>query len=126
VLFNSLGYSLVVAVAAAFIVYVLARPHSPVGKALSSPGIVLIGTISYGIYLFHPIVIELVARLLRAVGFYHQRIFAPVTLLIVVTLSWLSFRFFEQPIIRWGRRSAENPKVVVQASKDYFAPSAAP
>jgi peptidoglycan/LPS O-acetylase OafA/YrhL len=106
ILFNSLGYSLVVAIAACFIAFILLRPDNVASRILSSSGIVFVGMISYGIYLFHPLVMELAGELLKTVGFYHQRTMAPVTIAAIVAISWLSFRFYEQPIIRWGRYKA--------------------
>jgi peptidoglycan/LPS O-acetylase OafA/YrhL len=106
VLFNSLGYSLIVVIAAFFIAFILLRPDNPAAKTLSSSGIVFIGTISYGIYLFHPLIWELSGKLLMSVGFYHQRTMAPVTIAVTLAVSWLSYRLYEQPIIRWGRDKA--------------------
>jgi len=106
ILFNSLGYSLVVAIAACFISFIVLRPDNVVSKILGSSRIVFVGTISYGIYLFHPLMMEISADILKAVGFYHQRTMAPVTIAAIVAISWLSFRFYEQPIVRWGRHKA--------------------
>jgi peptidoglycan/LPS O-acetylase OafA/YrhL len=107
ILFNSLGYSLIVAVAASFIALILLRPENLASKTLASSNIVFIGTISYGIYLFHTIIMTLSGELLQAIGFYHQRTVAPLTIAVIVALSWFSFKYCEQPIIRWGRSRAE-------------------
>jgi peptidoglycan/LPS O-acetylase OafA/YrhL len=107
ILFNSLGYSLIVAVAASFIALILLRPENLASKTLASSNTVFIGTISYGIYLFHTIIMTLSGELLQAIGFYHQRTVAPLTIAVIVALSWFSFKYCEQPIIRWGRSRAE-------------------
>jgi peptidoglycan/LPS O-acetylase OafA/YrhL len=106
ILFNSLGYSLIVLIAALFISFILLHPENPTSKVLSSSAIVFFGTISYGLYLFHPPILNLSGRLLHSVGFYHQRTMAPLTIGVTVALSWLSYRYYEQPMIRWGRRTA--------------------
>lgn len=106
ILFNSIGYSLIVAIAVFFIAYILLRPDALASRALSLPGVVMVGTISYGIYLFHPLILTLAGEFLAAVGFYHQKTMAPIVLAITVALSWLSYKFYEQPLIRWGRSRA--------------------
>jgi peptidoglycan/LPS O-acetylase OafA/YrhL len=104
--FNSLGYSLIVLIAALFISFILLRPANPTSKVLSSSVMVFLGTISYGLYLFHPLILDLSGRLLQTVGFYHQRTMAPLTIAVTLAASWLSYRFYEQPMIRWGRHMA--------------------
>ncbi|HEY6413237.1 MAG TPA: acyltransferase [Edaphobacter sp.] len=117
VLFNSLGYSLIVAISASFIAYILLRSSNLASKTLASSGIVFVGTISYGIYLFHPLILELMGRLLQSVGFYHQRTMAPLTIGVTVAVSWVSYRYYEQPMIRWGRRRAAEDRVVQNQRK---------
>lgn len=117
ILFNSLGYSMIVAVAASFIALILLRPENLASKTLASWTIVFIGTISYGIYLFHPIILALSGELLQAIGFYHQKTVAPLTIAVTIALSWFSFKYCEQPIIRWGRSRAEQREVSAEAYK---------
>jgi peptidoglycan/LPS O-acetylase OafA/YrhL len=106
ILFNSVGYSLIVAVAVFFIAYVLLRPTKPAGKVLALPSVVFIGTISFGIYLFQPLILELSGRFLQTIGFYHQRAMSPVTIAVIVAVSWFSYQFYERPVVRWGHRKA--------------------
>jgi peptidoglycan/LPS O-acetylase OafA/YrhL len=95
VVFNSLGYTLVILVSASLICYTLLHEKAMVTKFLSLSGLAVLGTISYGIYLYHGIFIEVVtvqghklaSRLLA---------FAAVTV-----CCWFSFRFYERPVIRW-------------------------
>jgi peptidoglycan/LPS O-acetylase OafA/YrhL len=103
--FNSLGYSLVSLAAVSFVAYVLLQ-QAIVSKVLSNSSIVFIGTISYGIYLFHALGIDLAVRSGSRLGIFHLHRLAVLSLLPVVAFSWLSFRFYERPIIRWGRRRA--------------------
>jgi peptidoglycan/LPS O-acetylase OafA/YrhL len=104
--FNSLGYSLVSLAAASLIVYVLLQPQAIVSKTLRIPFVVFLGTISYGIYLFHVLGIDLAVRTGSRLGILHLHRLAGLALVPVVIFSWLSFKFYEQPIINWGKRRA--------------------
>ena len=53
--------------------------------------------------------------------FAHNRTLAPLTFLTVVLFSWLSFRYYEQPIIAWGKRKAAGLQMPRRISQD--APS---
>lgn len=69
---------------------------------LDNPVAKLLGTISFGIYVYHPLVITVLER----VGFVATN--APVAVLVVAlatcAVAWLSFRFLEQPFLRLKRR----------------------
>lgn len=112
--FNSLGYSLVSLAAVSFVAYVLLKPEAIISKALGMSFVVFLGTISYGIYLFHALGIELAVRTGRHLGVFHLHRLAGLALLPVVAFSWLSFRFYEQPIIQWGRGRTEQPSTSSQ------------
>jgi len=108
VIFKSLGYSLVALLAAAIIASVYLHPRNIVSRALASWPMVFLGTISYGFYLFHLLLIDLCGRIVEHLYGY-PRFFRAVAMAFVLTLalSWLSFHFYESPVIRWGRRRAE-------------------
>jgi peptidoglycan/LPS O-acetylase OafA/YrhL len=106
VAFNSLGYSIVSLSAASFILYVLLQPQTIISKTLSTPFLVFLGTISYGIYLFHVLGIDLIVQIGGRLGIFHLQRLAGASLLLVVGFSWLSFKFYEEPIMNWGRRRA--------------------
>ncbi len=56
-----------------------------------------LGGVSYGIYLFHyPILMNLVTWLRPSGAAGHLLVFA-ITIVLTLTVSWLSFRFFETP-----------------------------
>jgi peptidoglycan/LPS O-acetylase OafA/YrhL len=57
-----------------------------------------IGSISYGMYLYHVQIMWLVRD---RTDMYDMHIL-PYTAAITVAVSWLSFRYYENPIIRWG------------------------
>jgi peptidoglycan/LPS O-acetylase OafA/YrhL len=106
VAFNSVGYSLIALVAASFIAYVLLRPGSVFSKVLGAPVMAFFGRISYGMYLFHLLGIEIAEQVGEAYGIHHPARLAILSVLPVTALSWLSFRFYEEPLIKWGRRKA--------------------
>lgn len=80
-------------------------------RVLASRPLNLLGELSYGIFLWHLLVVEELARLL------HQQLFtgswlAELTLVLSVTVAvaWVSYRFVERPLRTWRRRPAVVPR----------------
>ncbi len=105
-LFNSLGYWLVYLGAGFLIAHVLLRPSSPISRILEWKPAVFLGSISYGFYLFHPVGITLMEKLGIELKFVHYRTLSPLAFVIIAAFSWLSFRYYEQPFIAWGKKIA--------------------
>ena len=111
-LYNAASYSLAALMMTAFIAYVLLNAESFVSRVLSYTPLVWIGTISYGVYLYGDIVQAAVLKLAHC-PFYpapaslEHRVF-PVDAIAIVLLAWLSFRFYEHPIVLWGKRKADH------------------
>jgi peptidoglycan/LPS O-acetylase OafA/YrhL len=96
--FNSLGYTLVILASASLICYSLLHEKAIVTRILSLRGLTVLGTISYGVYLYHGLFIE-------SVTVHGHLVISRLLALAAVTLyCWLSFRFYEQPIIRWAHK----------------------
>jgi peptidoglycan/LPS O-acetylase OafA/YrhL len=101
IIFNSLGYTLVAVASASLICFTLLREDSWLTKIFLWRPLILLGTISYGVYLFHGLFIRalenkshLLLSSLLAVG---------ATFL----YCWLSFKFYEQPFTRWAHRTVK-------------------
>ena len=102
ILFGNLAYKSDLAAIAFYIVCALLvgacviRNELPVlgGRVLSS-----IGLLSYGIYLMHMPILSAVKKLTM-----DPVLVFLCTLIIILPLAWLSFRFFEEPIRHWGRK----------------------
>jgi peptidoglycan/LPS O-acetylase OafA/YrhL len=98
IVFNSLGYTVVTLASASLICYTLLHEKAIVTKILSLRGLTVLGTISYGIYLYHGIFIW---------GFTvqgHPLASGLLAFAAVTVYCWLSFRFYEQPVIRWAHK----------------------
>ena len=107
-IFKSLGYSLIALTAAAIIASVYLHPHSVASRLLASWPMVFLGIISYGFYLFHPLLIDLSKRVLQLIyGYPRGQVAMAIGLPLSIALSWLSFHLYERPLILWGRRQAE-------------------
>ncbi|WP_338416207.1 acyltransferase [uncultured Sphaerotilus sp.] len=64
---------------------------------LNTPVLVLIGQISYGMYLYHPFIVHPIRNaVVRLGGPEALGVLAAITVL--VALAWASFRWFEQPL----------------------------
>ena len=92
-------YALLPVVGAALIIL---SPNSPVNRILlSNPVAVLLGKISYPLYLWHwPLLVYL--QIVRNGVPNVAEIWA--TVIVAVVLSWLTFQFVERPI--WQKRNA--------------------
>jgi len=83
----------------------------PLWRALTNRPIRKLGDISYGIYLYHLLVISFAAATLGfATGdFADFLLYAVFALPVSVLLGWLSLTFVERPARRWARRLARRP-----------------
>jgi peptidoglycan/LPS O-acetylase OafA/YrhL len=90
----------------AWLVAMAARGWSgPFGRILDNAALQYIGRISYGIYLVHNWMPDIVEKFFGPLPKYQA---APIVALLTFGLCALSWRFFEQPIIRMGRRLSAN------------------
>lgn len=77
----------------------------PAARALGGPLGRWLGDISYGIFAYHLLILELVGPLVGHENFTggFWRLLLP-TLAVTIPVAWLSHRFIERPIMRWGQR----------------------
>ena len=101
-LFNGLGYSLVVLGSFCLVSYLILKPLSPATKVLSLAPFVFIGTISYGCYLFQSPIKILMQHVLPP-GTPWALFFA-ANAVATVAVATASFYVMEKPIIAWGRK----------------------
>ena len=77
----------------------------PIRAAMSSPVGRWLGEVSYGLYLWHPLVLTLVGRWVARGSLSNA---TPVRLVIVVVVSLavahVSWTAIERPILRWANR----------------------
>jgi peptidoglycan/LPS O-acetylase OafA/YrhL len=105
--FNGFGYTLIIAFCFFFLAAIYFNSDSRLSRVLAWRPLVFLGTISYGFYLFHPIIMRAMDRFGAEIGFPYRHRLSPATFLLSVTVSWLSFRFYEKPVTRWGHRKAK-------------------
>jgi peptidoglycan/LPS O-acetylase OafA/YrhL len=74
------------------------------GRIFNSPILQYIGRISYGIYLVHNWMPDIVEKFLGPLPKYQA---APIVAVLTFGLCALSWRFFEQPLIRVGRQLSD-------------------
>jgi peptidoglycan/LPS O-acetylase OafA/YrhL len=124
IVFNSIGYSLLVACCLFVVAFVFLREESFISRVLSSRLFVFLGTISYGFYLLHLPVLEAIKAYAsaHAVNSAH-RILALPAFVIALLISWLSFRVYERPIIQWGRVQAARLAYPVPESSPVTEPA---
>jgi peptidoglycan/LPS O-acetylase OafA/YrhL len=59
-----------------------------------------LGQISYGLYMYHSLMIIITLNILTAIGIYHPILAYSIGILLTVTVSDLSYRYFEQRFMR--------------------------
>jgi len=110
-LFNGLGYSLVTLASFGVVAHVLVKEDGWLAKILSIRPLTFIGEISYGMYLFHPM-IEATLRKLSHTGFGAasaagtRKLFL-IALPLTIAFCWVSFKLFESPIVKWSKHKAK-------------------
>ena len=70
-------------------------------------GLEHLGLVSYGIYLLHPIVFGWLQPGLNAAGFGQPLVLEPVVMLTTVLLASLLWRYYEEPMVKLGRRLSQ-------------------
>jgi peptidoglycan/LPS O-acetylase OafA/YrhL len=93
---------------AGILLVVLLSPLAPLSRFLSTPVMRELGNMAYSTYLFHPILLCIVFHVIKG----HDPLLKnggdlPViglALISTLILSWLSWRFFEKPLIRRGHQ----------------------
>jgi peptidoglycan/LPS O-acetylase OafA/YrhL len=93
---------------AGILLVVLLSPRAPLSRFLSTPAMRELGNMAYSTYLFHPILLCIAFRVIKG---YDPLIkdagdlpVVGIALLSTLILSWLSWRFFEKPLIGRGHQ----------------------
>ena len=100
---------------AAFLAGVVLHQDSRVTKLLEWRLLAYVGTVSYGVYLLHKVILDLALRLINAVHLDPASWTFPLCLLGTIAVAGLSFRYFEEPLLRLknvvtiSRRGASRP-----------------
>jgi peptidoglycan/LPS O-acetylase OafA/YrhL len=102
-LFNTLAYSLISLTAFFLISHLLTQPSTVLGHILSTPVLVFVGTISYGMYVYQIVIRDQCMRFLHMPVKEVLFISLPAT----ICIGWLSFQLYELPLVRWGKHRAE-------------------
>lgn len=101
ILFNTLGYSLVMIMATGVVAYLVPRNNSFIGKFLAFRIFVYLGTISYVLYLVHQLVLIQVS-LLDLPGW----LYVVSSFTITVLIAACSWHFLEAPLQRYKSKIA--------------------
>jgi len=109
---NQLGERVFTLVSAAAVGAIVTNKRGPADVA-SLPWIVKMGTWSYAIYLLHGIAVGISNHVLPPGRFFDVASLG-VMLLITLPVCWLVHEYFEQPLIRLGRRLSARPSPAVQ------------
>jgi peptidoglycan/LPS O-acetylase OafA/YrhL len=122
--FNILGYSLVVAMSFFLVSYLVLRPEARWVRLLASRWTVLLGTISYGFYLYQASVIDLMRHIVSPHSSL-KVLFLPDFALTALVAA-VSFYWIEKPIIAWGKLILQKQEEGSQAEQVLVPSSTSP
>lgn len=83
--------------------------HQKLARVLEFEPIHYLGTISYGLYMLHPIAIVASIRVLGDAGLLRDTLLYPTAALVAIGLASLSYHLLEAPFLRWKSRLATLP-----------------
>jgi peptidoglycan/LPS O-acetylase OafA/YrhL len=104
---------------------VCALMQKPFLRVLAGPTISLVGMVSYGGYLYHALVLWLISTFLArpsTVAVPERLALFALTWSLTIFVAYLSFRWFESPILSWAKR----PHVVSKSQSTFAADPARP
>jgi len=91
----------------AFIIFEQVYCSNSFYKADKVLGFYKLGEVSYGLYMYHCIVIYYVQQVMNSMGWthslFHFLIFILVSALLTYSISWVSYRFLESPLLKLKR-----------------------
>lgn len=95
----------------------LGRPGSAVHRAMESPILGWLGKISYGVFLWHLLLLELIRPALGIPEFSGGfLVLWPATVAATLVAAWVSWRFVETPFQRWSHRRRLNSQATTTAT----------
>lgn len=106
--FNGIPYSIISNLLFLYLILNIAQNPNRIFHTDNKP-LHFLGEISYGLYMYNPLVINLVVKIVaKKIQFLPQPIFLLtmylLTMCALVAVSYLSFRFFEKPILKNGAK----------------------
>jgi len=95
------------------VVFVFALQRGCISKLLSNKYLVYLGKISFGVYMFHFLVLDVLVRVTHKMGLelYAPTSFA-ILILITLLLSSLSFHYFEKPVNLWVKKQFKKTHLI--------------
>lgn len=100
------GYSWIAAFFVCVLVYGLLFPQSTLSKALRLKWLRGLGTLAYGVYLFHALLLSLFFATFRSTSpqltSFSDVLIVLGALACTITLCLISWRYFEKPLVRFG------------------------
>jgi peptidoglycan/LPS O-acetylase OafA/YrhL len=118
-IFNGIGYSLLAFIAMFVIAYARLLPAAIPTRILCNRLLTKLDVISYGLYVYSPIVLILIKRSFASLSWLQAGL---IHIVIAIPVAAVLFKYYERPITRWGRRVAAQlaAKAKVATNDDAF------
>lgn len=108
--YHNPAYATFAALLAAVLIAMSIDPSSTLYRWLDTRVLRAVGQRSYGFYVYHLVLISVFAAVARAISFGHKGVagalLVPVALAGTLIVSWISFQYFEAPLLRLKARFA--------------------
>lgn len=93
-----------IAIASAFLIPSLYASNTTISRILSKDIIVFLGKLTFSIYMFHVPIFYFVKLATRHFGVEYWLIVFGIGYFWTILFSWFIYRFFENPLIKYGKR----------------------
>jgi peptidoglycan/LPS O-acetylase OafA/YrhL len=103
-MFNAFGYSLIAIASGIFLAWLVLRPQSILTRIMSFGPLCFLGRISYGLYLYHSLVRDVVNAVALKYGYSHLYRVSVISFPLSIFVAWLSFEFVEKRFLALGKR----------------------
>jgi peptidoglycan/LPS O-acetylase OafA/YrhL len=113
-IFNLTGYSVVAVIAFFVVAYACLRPEAIPTRILRNRLLTKLGVISYGVYVYSWILHGLMEHYFAALSAFNLGL---IHILVILPVSAVLFKYYEQPISNWGRRMAAQPTEKANVAK---------
>jgi peptidoglycan/LPS O-acetylase OafA/YrhL len=109
---ESFGLTLLAFTYACFILIAVAEKTGPITWLTSLPLLRRLGLLAYCIYLIHLLVLDFIFRVLAGPNVIIDLVLLGVSLLVIICIAEVSWRFFERPLISFGHRWRYSDKLI--------------
>jgi hypothetical protein len=91
--------------------FLLEAPRLPLRRLFENEAVTWVANLSFGIYIWHSLIIDLLQRAVPGSVEAHSRVFliCATDLIATLAIAFMSYRHFELPIMQWAKTLERRP-----------------